>query len=90
MNTYVVDDSKYKCIYAGTEKAAAFNNEFENGTRVRVWFEGHHIKTFEKEQREVCGVGEWIVKYDAATELQKGSKSFGKDLFQEERVVRHY
>lgn len=46
MKTYVVDDCNYKCIYAGTEKVAAFNNEFENGTRVRVWFEGNHIKTF--------------------------------------------
>lgn len=47
MKTYVVDDSKYKCIYAGTEKVAAFNNEFENGTKVR----GNHIKTFEKERK---------------------------------------
>lgn len=49
MNIYVVDDSKYKCIYVGIEKAAVFNNEFENGIRVRVWFEGYYIKMFEKE-----------------------------------------
>lgn len=36
MNAYVVDDSKYKCIYVKTEQTAALNNEFENETRVRV------------------------------------------------------
>lgn len=36
MNTYVFDNSKFKCIYAGSEKADAFNDEFENGIRVRV------------------------------------------------------
>lgn len=87
MNTYVVDDSKYKCIYAGTEKAAAFNNEFENGTRVRVWFEGHHIKTFEKEQREVYEVGEWILKYDAATELQKEVNRLEKTYYKKKELL---
>ncbi|MCY8513769.1 hypothetical protein [Bacillus atrophaeus] len=87
MNTYVVDDSKYKCIYAGTEKAAAFNNEFENGTRVRVWFEGNHIKTFEKEQKEFSGIGEWNLKYDAATELQKEVDRLEKTYFKKKELL---
>ncbi|RPK20946.1 hypothetical protein EH2_00239 [Bacillus subtilis] len=89
MNTYVVDNSKYKCIYAGINKEAAFNNEFENGTRVRVWFEGHHIKTFEKERREVCGggVGEWNLKYNAATELQKEVDRLEKSYFKKKELL---
>ncbi|MEC1653011.1 hypothetical protein P9D74_19160 [Bacillus vallismortis] len=87
MNTYVVDDSKYKRIYAGTEKAAAFNNEFGNGTRVWIWFEGHHIKTFEIEQREICGVGEWILKYDAATEFQKEVNRLEKTYFKKKELL---
>ncbi len=87
MNTYVVDNSKFRCIYAGSEKEAAFNDEFEYGTRVRVWFEGHHIKTFEKEQREACGVGEWILKYDAATELQKEVDRLEKTYFKKKELL---
>ncbi len=45
-------------IYAGTQIEAACNNEFESGIRVRVWFEGNHIRTFEKEQKEVDPFGE--------------------------------
>ncbi|NTU25511.1 hypothetical protein HPX95_04815 [Bacillus tequilensis] len=84
MNTYVVDNSTYKCIYEGTNKEAAFD---ENGTRVRVWFEGHHIKTFEKEQKEVCGAEEWILKYDAATEFQKEVDRLEKTYFKKKELL---
>lgn len=87
MNTYVVDNSKYKCIYAGTNKEAAFDNDFENGTRVRVWFEGNHIKTFEKEQKEDSGIGEWNLKYDAATELQKEVDRLEKTYFKKKELL---
>ncbi|MCY9038929.1 hypothetical protein MOE77_18700 [Bacillus inaquosorum] len=87
MNTYVVDNSKFKCIFAGTDREAAFNSDFENGTKVRVWFEGHHIKTFEKERKEVCGVGEWILKYDAATELQKEVDRLEKTYFKKKELL---
>ncbi|MCY7977480.1 hypothetical protein P8843_06895 [Bacillus inaquosorum] len=87
MNTYVVDNSKYRCIYAGTDKEAAFNNNFENGTRVRVWFEGNHIQTFEKEEKEARGIGEWILKYDAATVLQKEVDRLEKTYFKKKELL---
>lgn len=58
MEVAIVNDSKDKYIYAGIQKEAACNNEFESGIRVRVWFEGNHIRTFENEQKEVDPFGE--------------------------------
>lgn len=85
MNTYVVDNSKFKCIYAGSEKEAAFNDEFEYGTRVRVLVRRpSHKNVWERTKRSLWSKV-WCCNW-----IAKGSRSFGKDLFQEERVVRHY